>query len=304
MTYELALQSAWPLVVPVARAELRRFDVSHETVEDLIQEAAAVVLRKRPPFEAADDLAPYVRIVVRRLALHWLRDHKRETVGPVPDRPVLHGVPELVEGRLRLAGAAHALASLPPGQRAFFAEYLADRDTAHRADGAARKQVQRLRMAMAKVADGFAAALGWLRLRFPWLDAMGTPAVAAGFAITAVLGFLVPAQRDPADAGVPDTTVIMGGTAAAVPSVQTPPDVPLVVSKPREPAREAGSRPAASTVHPSLGPSEVQERLRVEPPVGPAVGWERRPNEPDRNLACVGTPVLGRQCVKEPDLSK
>ncbi|HEX9969454.1 MAG TPA: hypothetical protein VGB03_04885, partial [Acidimicrobiales bacterium] len=214
---------------------------------------------------------------------------------------VLHGVPELVEGRLRLAGAAHAFAELPPRQRAFFSEYLADRSPDRRADVAARKQVQRLRSAMAKVADGFAAALAWLRLRFPFLESLSGPAVAAGFAITAVLGTLLPAHQYPADARAPLSVLVAGANEDVVvphPGPQPPPAVPQQEQsvKPRE------ERSLAATTAPPVSPPEVQERLRVEAPVGPTVGWEERPNEPDPNLVCLSTAGVGKRCVKQLDL--
>jgi DNA-directed RNA polymerase specialized sigma24 family protein len=301
VTYEFALAAAWPGVVPVARRELWGFHLSPETVEDLIQEAATVVLRKRPPFEGADDLAPYIRVVVRRLALHWLRDHRRESIGAVPDRPALHAVPELVEGRLRLAGTMHAFSSLQPGQRALLSDYISDRVSERAADRRAgvreRKQVQRLRMAMARVADGFAAALGWLRLRFPWLEALPAPAIAAGFALSALLGALAPPSH-----GEASSDVVTAGPSGAVGSGTML--VPAVGGAERTtsgptPIREAGDSKAAGAIPTRPESPAMAERIRVETPVGRTVGWEQRPNGPDKNLVCANPGTPEPACVEK-----
>ena len=302
MTYEFAISCAWPAVVPVARRELQGFRLAPETVEDLIQEAAAVVLRKRPSFDSADDLAPYVRIVVRRLALHWLRDNRRESVGPVPDRPALHAVPDVVEGRMRLAGTVHAFNALEPEQRALLSEYIADR-TSERAAAARgtsvkeRKQVQRLRMAMARVADGFAAALGWLRLRFPWLEALPAQAVAIGVAVTALVSAFVPSSQ----ASPPPTVAVSSGQGTAPSSVPEPAVSEHVdrvnPAAGRAPVDARSDRRDPAPV-PTTGPG-TKEVVRVEPPVGPPVGWERRPDSPEKGIVCMGAGVVA--CVpKEP----
>lgn len=303
MTYELSLEAAWPGVVPVARRELYGFRLSPETVEDLVQEAAAVVLRKRPVFEGPDDLAPYVRIVVRRLALHWLRDNRREAVGTVPDRPVLHGVPDVVESRMRLAGTVHAFNTLEPGQRALLSDYIADRSAKReraedrRASARERKQVQRLRMAMARVADGFAAALGWLRLRFRFLEPLSMPLLAVGMATTALLELLVPSPGGAAGPAV---------EAGAPPQIRLPDALVMPVKEsataiPRGSAPDQRPQPRVEP-EPTQPPVPVarqsEDVIRVDSPMG-ATGWRTTPSTRNDPLVCLSGPVVGAMCTPE-----
>lgn len=300
MTYEVAVSSVWPAVASVGRAELRRFRLQPEVIEDLLQEAAAVVMRRRPAFTTSDDLAPYVRIVVRRLAYRWLQKQRREVVGVVPDRPVGHSVAELAEHRLRLRGAAQAFAALPAQQRAHFREYLraVDRSGDVRERARERKQIERIRLAMSRVAEGFAAALGWVRDRFRWCDLAAQQAVAGvAYVLTGVLALALPFT-----ASHPATTLAATEPAPPAGFLHIGSFQPLAGLSPAK----AQSQPQPSRTDAGAGdgtrgpmpPSTSNEVVRVPTPTGGSAGWRTSdsPNGGDL-LACFDT-----LCVNYSDL--
>ncbi|HVF74119.1 MAG TPA: hypothetical protein VM938_03650 [Acidimicrobiales bacterium] len=280
----------------IGRAELRKFGLPADVVDDLLQDAAAVVMRKRPWFTSSEDLAPYVRIVVRRRALHWLRDRRREVIGAVPDRAATHGVAELAEHRMRLRGVAQAFEGLPPEERERFVAYLkADErvgDVRERARE--RKQVERIRATMSRVAEGLAAAFGRWRMRFPWLDAV-PPQVSAAFVVVSLAaGVLLPApwhQEDVAATTQRIANVRMPKPApesTPAPVADSHPDLPPVKAE-RAPRRDdATTRPAAKEV------------VRIAAPTGDQVKWEKQPNGPDEHLVCTGGKLMPGVCVPQP----
>ena len=296
MTYESAISAAWPTVEAVGRAELRRFRLPADVVDDLLQDAAAVVMHKRPWFTSGDDLAPYVRVVVRRRALHWLRDRRREVVGAVPERAATHGVAELAEHRLRLRGVAKAFEGLAPEERQRLVTYLGAEqrigDVRERARE--RKQVERIRATMSRVAEGLAAAFARLRVRFPWMEALPAPASAAIMAMSLAIGALLPAQSGHAEVvrSTPASEVRSANAGDVGPAViavghRHAPEAPVVKATPKRGAE----RPA--------GPPTT-EVIRIKAPTGDEAGWETRPNDPDKNLVCMGGTIAPNVCVPQP----
>jgi hypothetical protein len=299
VTYESAISAVWPTVEAVGRAELRRFRLPADVVDDLLQDAAAVVMHKRPWFTSGDDLAPYVRVVVRRRALHWLRDRKREVVGGVPDRAATHGVAELAEHRLRLRGVAKAFEGLAPEERQRLVTYLGSEQRAGdvRARARERKQVERIRATMSRVAEGFAAALARLRLRFPWVEALPPQAAAAIMAVSLAVGTLVPGEPGYADTA--ELSVRGASGPAPAPAPVAPGAGGVQGAAPPMVDRTQGTSRVVD--EPTTGPPTT-EVVRIKAPTGDEGGVKTTPNGPDKNLVCAGGDVTPDVCVPQPPL--
>lgn len=298
VTYESAISSAWPAVASVGRAELRRLRLPPDVVEDLLQDAAAVVMRRRPAFTTSDDLAPYVRIVVRRLGYRWWRNQARETVGGVPERPLLHSVAEVAEHRLRLRGTAMAFSSLSPQQRERFREYLVaeGRTGSAREQARERKQIERIRVTMSRIAEGFAAAVGWVRGKLRWFEMSATQA-AAGVAcvLTGVVAFIAPFTAtggQSAGAATAQSVARYAGAQSVLP-VST-----VGVAHGGADVSGGARRPSPEVVHSTPEPSQAAEVISIEMPTGGSTSWRTTdsPNNGDL-LACVPT-----ICVNYSDL--
>lgn len=280
MTYEFALAAAWPAVTQVARAELRRFRLQAEVVDDLVQDAAAVVMRRRPAFSTSDDLAPYVRIVVRRLALRWIQKATKEVVGAVPDTAGTVSVPELAEYRLRLRGTAKAFAALAPDQKAHLRAYLGDAERVGDARERARerKRIERIRLAMTRVAEGMAAALGWARDRLRWIEAVGPHIAGVACAVTGLMAVFLP---DMSLAPAQAQAVVASSAGSVAPRVAELP-VPAAAQSVASVAVPATGGARAPTTSPKGG-SEI---IVVEDPMGGRTRV-RATDNPDAALACV-----------------
>lgn len=296
MTYESAIAAVWPSVALVGRAELRRFRLPPETVDDLLQDAAAVVMRRRPHFADGNDLAPYVRVVVRRLAYRWIERRNRESLGAVPDRPAIHSVAELAEHRLRLRGAVKAFAELPTHQKGRLQTYLAatDRGGDARERARERKQIERIRMAMSRVAEGFAAAIGWVRYRLRWLEP-GAPQLAGlAFAVGGVVAMWLPqiAGLGPHAGTADDETVELTMQLAA--------DAGLRTSELAGGAHHDHAPPGTAPTRAATPRSRTTEVMRIETPVGPPATWSTTHDPDNTAVLCVGTRYTGRNCVDNP----
>ncbi len=294
VTYEVALSSVWPSVATVARGELRRFRLQPDVVEDLVQDAAAVVVRRRPAFETGEDLAPYVRVVVRRLAYRWLQKQSREVVGVVPERPVAHSVVELVEQRMRLRGTANAFAALPPQQKGHLRDYLRATERAGDARERARerKQIERIRAAMSRAIEGLAVALGWARDRFRWLDAAAPQVAGVAFAVTGIVALVLPT---PGAQG--RSTVSIGGVSPVV-STAAPAAASAANAGSRgdTPAPVRARQHAGSSGTDSPAGSRQRDVIKLDTPMGKPAGV-RTVENPDRTFVC-----LLRSCVNYSDI--
>lgn len=299
MTYESAVASVWPAVASVGRSELRRLRLPADVVEDLVQDAAAVVMRRRPAFTSSDDLAPYVRVVVRRLAYRWLSRQTRELVGVVPDRPTAYSVPELAEQRLRLRGTVQAFEALPTQQRSHLREYLraADRTGDARERARERKQIERIRMAMNRALEGLVAGLGWVRDRLRWFE-LTTPQAAAGVAcvLTGMVALVAPfAHAEPE----PSTIVSVSASLTQSSAPSAAPGASFGRTEFLAPSLDERRRSAPTNGTQPSGPRRT-EVIAVDMPTGEgsAATWStgESPNGGDL-LACVG-----EACVNYSDL--
>lgn len=284
VTYESAFSDAWPSVARVVASELRRLQVPAHAVEDLVQATAEVVLRKRPPFTDADDLAPYARIVARHKALRWVRTSARETVG-LPELPSVQSVPDAARFRLLAAGTLKAYERLEPAQRERLSRYLSGEragDSNERARE--RKRIERIRVHMAQAIERIAAVVaGWRR----FLDVTVRPEVMAAAAIAlfqAVTSMFVPS------ASATSTTLGMGMRSSATMAIGGPITLPDPV-RPVADAVRAPSRAARSTVlqHDAPAPQEVDKPVVVvTSPMGKSTGVITTTNSEKMPIVCVG----------------
>lgn len=296
VTYESALAAAWPQVVPVVLAELRRFRLPGEVVDDLLQATAEVVLRKRPFFQGPDDLAPYARIVARRKALHWCRDTAKETVG-LPDMEAKHSVADAARLRLLAEGTLRAYSRLDEDQRDRLTRYLAG----ERATGAAerareRKRIERIRTQMAKAIERIAAFGGGWR-RFADMAVRPEVAAAAAVAFLQAMSALFPGSP-PAQATVAAGERPAGMERPAVASSAPAPHATPQASAP--PVAPAARTPRPAAPPPTI-PQPVPDRspvVRIQSPTGNENGVNTRPNSPQKPLACLSGFV--NMCVDKP----
>lgn len=292
MTYESALADAWPAVTRVIQREVRRLRVPAHAVDDLVQATAEVVLRKRPTFLDADDLAPYVRIVARHKALRWVRSTARETAG-LPELPTAQSVAEAARMRLRAAGTLRAYERLEPVERDRLSRYLAGERAGNSIERAReRKRIERIRLHMAQAIERIAATTpGWRR----FLDVVTRPEVVAAAAIavvqavTALLGPLgTPANATVVGAALPTTGVLVSPPDA-------PAELPLASGPPPHQAPTRTERPRESPVPASPGDEPV---VVVTSPMGSSVAVTTTPNSPEKPLICVRSAV--NLCVDKP----
>lgn len=294
MTYESAFSEAWPSLLRVVTSELRRLQVPAHAIDDLAQATAEVVLRKRPPFADADDLAPYVRIVARHKALRWMRTSAKETVG-LPELPSVQSVPEAARLRLLAAGTLRAYERLDPAQRERLSRYLAGERAGNSTERAReRKRIERIRGHMAQAIERIAAAVaGWRKFG----DLVVRPELVAAAAIAmfqALTGFLVPsasAMADPGSASPAWATAAMGEVTLPSPPLQAVAAAPV-------------RAPSATSHRPDGRPLEPPPPPRPEPivvvtsPTGKSTSVLTPPNSPEKPLVCVRSVV--QLCVDKP----
>ncbi|MBW3669526.1 MAG: hypothetical protein KY443_09985 [Actinobacteria bacterium] len=294
MTYESALADAWPAVTRVIEREVRRLQVPAHAVDDLVQATAEVVLRKRPAFVDADDLAPYVRIVARHKALRWVRSTARETVG-LPELVTAQSVAEVARLKLLAAGTLAAYERLEPVQRDRLSRYLAGERAGNSVERAReRKRIERIRVHMAQAIERIAAVVaGWRR----FVDVAVRPEMVAAAAIAlfqAVTGMFVPsasATSTTVDATLRPSMPAIGGVT--LPAVAMPVAVPAPVPS---------SAPLRSTTrqHEELvAPREVDTPVfMVTSPTGKSTGVLTTPNSEEKPIVCVSGWV--NVCVDKP----
>ena len=297
VTYESAFSEAWPSVARVVASELRRLQVPAHAIDDLVQATAEVVLRKRPPFAGADDLAPYARIVARHKALRWVRTSARETVG-LPELPSVQSVPDAARLRLLAAGTLKAYERLEPVQRERLSRYLAGERAGNSSERAReRKRIERIRGHMAQAIERIAAAVaGWRKFG----DVVVRPELVAAAALAvvqAVGGYLVPSASAMSGAvGAPPVWA-----TAAMGAVSVPPPERAVAPAP-EPARAQAVVPARADGR-KLEPPPPSHRLDepvvvVTSPTGKRSGVATVPNAPEMPLVCLSGFV--NACVAKP----
>ncbi len=295
VTYESALADAWPAVTRVIQREVHRLQVPAHAVDDLVQATAEVVLRKRPAFLDADDLAPYVRIVARHKALRWARRTARETVG-LPELPASQSVSEAARMRLRAAGTLQAYERLEPVERDRLSRYLAGERAGSSIERAReRKRIERIRTHMAQAIERIAAmTAGWRK----FLDVVTRPEVVAAAAI-AVVQVITTLLGPPVTATA--TTLVGAGTRPT--GVLVPPPAPPelrpapALSPPQHQATTRVERPRElpTPIPPERGDARV---VAVVSPMGGTWAVTTTPNSPDMPLLCIRSAV--DVCVDKP----
>ena len=296
MTYESAFSEAWPSVARVVTSELRRMQVPAHVVDDLVQATAEVVLRKRPPFVDADDLAPYARIVARHKALRWVRRSARETVG-LPELPSVQSVPEAARLRLLAAGTLRAYEGLEPVQRERLSRYLAGERAGNSSERAReRKRIERIRGHMAQAIERIAAAVtGWRKFG----DIVVRPELVAAAAIAmvqALTGFLVPSASAMAGAGAASpawATAAMGEV-----TLPSPPSTDGAAAPARAPSTAAERPDGRPLKPPPPAPPAGEPVVVVTSPTGKTTTVGTGPNPPQKPLVCIRSAV--ELCVDKP----
>lgn len=296
VTYESALADAWPAVTWVIEREVRRLRVPAHAVDDLVQATAEVVLRKRPAFVDADDLAPYVRIVARHKALRWVRSTARETVG-LPELPTAQSVAEAARLKLLAAGTLAAYDRLEPVQRDRLSRYLAGERAGNSVERAReRKRIERIRVHMAQAIERIAAVMaGWRR----FLDVPIRPEVMAAAAIAlfqAVAGMFVPSASATAttvDASLRPSIPALG--SVTLPAVAMPVAAPAPSPSPSIAPPRSTARPQDRPVAPKAVDTPV---VMVTSPTGKSTGVITTSNSEDMPLVCTRGWV--ELCVDKP----
>lgn len=295
MTYESAFSEAWPSVVRVVTTELRRLQVPPHAIDDLAQATAEVVLRKRPPFAGADDLAPYVRIVARHKALRWMRTSAKETVG-LPELPSVQSVSEAARLRLLAAGTLKAYERLEPVQRERLSRYLAGERAGNSSERAReRKRIERIRGHMAQAIERIAAAVaGWRK--FGDLVVRPELVAAAALAVVQVVGgYLVPSAS--AMSGAVGAPPVWATAALGEVSVLPPPRA-LAPAPVRAPVAAPGRADGRKLEPPPPSHRLDEPVVVVTSPTGKRSGVATAPNAPQKPLACLSGFV--NVCVDKP----
>lgn len=285
------LEKVWPDVAPRLAQMLRRRGVSHEDVEDVVQETAMRALQHEVEFVDAEDLLRWTNTVAWRIVLNRRRGDARRDLGPVPEVSATEGVAERALARYTLDKVAARFGALSDADRA--ALTVTDDATSRTRAESLRLYVQRhrARARLTNMLEGLLGALGWLILGRRRKVKGRTVAIATAVPIVALLMVTLPRTLPgPQDTPRLRSTPSIALPESAVPSAathpsgrRTAPTSPTVVAAPRDGVIKIP--PFKIPLHPDLD-----------------VGVEEK--TPEHKLTCLDPIVVPEICVEEPAVVK